>query len=226
MQALRLPAESGAEESQLLALQSLAEAVIATDKDGRISYMNPAAEQLTALEAGAASGKLLEEVVTLVDESERRLLADPLRQALTSGATVNLSRRALLLSRGSGAERAIELTASPVRNAPQELVGAVVLLHDVTELRGLARQMSYQATHDALTGLVNRHEFERRLQEAIDSGHRGDGQHVLCYLDLDRFKLVNDTQRPCRRRQHAARGRQAAARCGARQRHRRPPGRG
>ena len=193
VQALRLPAESGAEESQLLALQSLAEAVIATDKDGRISYMNPAAEQLTALEAGAATGKLLEEVVTLVDESERRLLADPLRQALTSGATVNLSRRALLLSRGSGAERAIELTASPVRNAQKELVGAVVLLHDVTELRGLARQMSYQATHDALTGLVNRHEFERRLQEAIDSGHRGDGQHVLCYLDLDRFKLVNDT---------------------------------
>ena len=67
------------------------------------------------------------------------------------------------------------------------------MLHDVTELRGLARQMSYQATHDALTGLVNRREFERRLEEAIDSGHRGDGQHVLCYLDLDRFKLVNDT---------------------------------
>ncbi len=73
------------------------------------------------------------------------------------------------------------------------MTGAVVLLHDVTELRGLARQMSYQATHDALTGLVNRREFERRLEEAVDSGHRGDGQHVLCYLDLDRFKVVNDT---------------------------------
>ncbi len=72
-------------------------------------------------------------------------------------------------------------------------MGAVVLLHDVSELRGLARQMSYQATHDALTGLVNRREFERRLEEAIESGHRGDGQHVLCYLDLDRFKVVNDT---------------------------------
>jgi diguanylate cyclase (GGDEF)-like protein/PAS domain S-box-containing protein len=193
VQALRLAADSNVAEPQLLALQSLAEAVIATDKEGRISYMNPAAEQLTALEAGAATGKLLEEVITLVDEAERRLLSDPLRQALSSGATVNLSRRALLLSRSSGGERAIELTASPVHNAAQELVGAVVLLHDVTELRGLARQMSYQATHDALTGLVNRHEFERRLQEAIDSGHRGDGQHVLCYLDLDHFKLVNDT---------------------------------
>jgi len=80
-----------------------------------------------------------------------------------------------------------------VRNEAKEIVGAAPLLHDVTELRGLARQMSYQATHDALTGLVNRREFERRLEEAIDSGHRGDGQHVLCYLDLDRFKLVNDT---------------------------------
>ena len=73
-------------------------------------------------------------------------------------------------------------------------MGAVVLLHDVTELRGLARQMSYQATHDALTGLINRREFERRAaRRRIDSGHRGDGQHVLCYLDLDRFKIVNDT---------------------------------
>jgi diguanylate cyclase (GGDEF)-like protein len=106
---------------------------------------------------------------------------------------VNLSRRALLLSRSNGSERSIELSASPIRNSAQELLGAVVLLHDVTELRGLARQMSYQATHDALTGLVNRHEFERRLQEATESGHRGDGQHVLCYLDLDRFKLVNDS---------------------------------
>src|SRR2546423_171208 len=101
--------------------------------------------------------------------------------------------RALLLSRTNGSERSIELSASPIRNSAQELLGAVVLLHDVTEMRGLARQMSYQATHDALTGLVNRREFERRLAEAIESGHRGDGQHVLCYLDLDRFKLVNDT---------------------------------
>jgi diguanylate cyclase (GGDEF)-like protein len=106
---------------------------------------------------------------------------------------VNLSRRALLLSRSNGSERSIELSASPMRNGAKEVVGSVVLLHDVTELRGLARQMSYQATHDALTGLINRREFERRLEEAIESGHRGEGQHVLAYLDLDRFKVVNDT---------------------------------
>ena len=191
--ALRLAADAPAAESQLLALQSLAEAIIATDKDGRVTFMNPAAEALTGSDAASARGKLLEEVVSLVDETDRRLLADPVRQALTSGSAVNLSRRALLLSRNNGGERSIELTASPIRNASQELVGAVVMLHDITELRGLARQMSYQATHDALTGLANRREFERRLEESIDSGHRGDGQHVLCYLDLDHFKLVNDT---------------------------------
>ena len=191
-QALRLPLEAPS-GPQALALHSLAEAIIATDKDGRISYLNPAAEQLTGSAADAAAGKLLEEIVSLVDETDRRLLSDPVHQALTTGVAVTLSRRALLLSRVNGNERSIELSASPIRNSAREVVGAVVMLHDVTEMRGLTRQMSYQAAHDALTGLVNRREFERRLEEAIESGHRGDGQHVLCYLDLDRFKLVNDT---------------------------------
>jgi len=183
----------GQASAHLLALNSLAEAIITTDAAGLITYMNPAAERLSGGVAAQVAGKPLEEVVGLVDETDRRLLSDPVKQALTSGAPVNLSRRALLVSRSNGTERSIELSASPVRNEAAELIGSVVLLHDVTELRGLARQMSYQATHDALTGLVNRREFERRLEEAIESGHRGDGQHVLCYLDLDRFKVVNDT---------------------------------
>jgi len=175
------------------ALDSLSEAVILTDIDGGIEYLNAAAANLIGSSTEAAQGKQLEEVVRLVEDTERRLLTDPVRQALTSGAPLNLGRRALLLSRGNAAERSIEVSASPVRNAAAELTGAVVLLHDVTEMRGLARQMSYQATHDALTGLVNRREFERRLGESLESRRRDDGQHVLCYLDLDRFKVVNDT---------------------------------
>ena len=190
---LRLETHANEPSPHLLALNSLAEAIITTDAEGLITYMNPAAERLSGGIAEQVAGKPLEAVVGLVDETDRRLLADPVKQALTSGAPVNLSRRALLVSRSNGSERSIELSASPIRNAATELIGSVVLLHDVTELRGLARQMSYQATHDALTGLVNRREFERRLEEAIESGHRGDGQHVLCYLDLDRFKVVNDT---------------------------------
>jgi diguanylate cyclase (GGDEF)-like protein/PAS domain S-box-containing protein len=192
--ALRLDAAAAAGVSpQLLALNSLPEAIIATDEQGRITFMNAAGEQLTGSDAVQAAGKRLEEIVSLVDEADRRLLADPVHQALASGAPVALSRRALLLSRANGTERSIELSASPIRNEAKELVGAALWLHDVTEMRGLARQMSYQATHDALTGLVNRREFELRLEEATESGRRGDGQHVLCYLDLDRFKLVNDT---------------------------------
>jgi diguanylate cyclase (GGDEF)-like protein/PAS domain S-box-containing protein len=196
VQTLRLPGDAvadGAASMHTLALDSLAEAIIATDAAGLITYINPAAERLTGSSGGVAIGKTLEDIVGFVDETDRRLLSDPVRQALTSGAPVNLSRRALLLARANGSERSIELSASPIRNDARELIGAVVLLHDVTELRGLARQMSYQATHDALTGLVNRREFEGRLEEAIESGQRGDGQHVLCYLDLDRFKVVNDT---------------------------------
>ncbi|HTX06537.1 MAG TPA: EAL domain-containing protein [Steroidobacteraceae bacterium] len=192
VEALRLKTE-GDSGAYLLALNSLAEAVIATDVDGRITYLNPAAERLSATTAAAAAGKSLEEIVGLVDETDRRPLSDPVRQALTSGAPVSLGRRALLISRQDASEHSIELSATPMRNAAGDQVGAVVLLHDVSEQRGLARQMSYQATHDALTGLVNRREFERRLEEAIERGHRGDGQHVLCYLDLDRFKVVNDT---------------------------------
>jgi len=191
---LSVPADAGAAPTlHLQALSSLAEAVIVTDAQGHIRYMNPAAERLTGTTVDAAEERTLEQVVGFVDENDRRLLSDPLRQALTSGAAVNLSRRALLLSRANGAERSIELSAAPIRNDANDVTGAVALLHDVTELRGLARQMSYQATHDALTGLINRRDFERRCEEAIDRGQRGDGQHVLCYLDLDRFKSVNDT---------------------------------
>jgi PAS domain S-box-containing protein len=92
---------------RVLALDSLAEAIIATDGEGRIEYMNPVAENLTGTPAQDAMGKTLEEIVGLVDDTDRRLLSDPVRQALTTGAPVNLSRRALLLSRANGAERSI-----------------------------------------------------------------------------------------------------------------------
>jgi diguanylate cyclase (GGDEF)-like protein/PAS domain S-box-containing protein len=190
---MQVAAASGVNPLHLFALDSLAEAIIATDTEGHITYLNAAAEHLTGAVANNVIGKPLEDIISLVDETDRRLLSDPVKQALTTGTPVNLSRRALLLSKANGSERSIELSASPIRDSDRAVTGAVVLLHDVTELRGLARQMSYQATHDALTGLVNRREFERRLEEAVEGGHRGDGQHVLCYLDLDRFKVVNDT---------------------------------
>jgi diguanylate cyclase (GGDEF)-like protein/PAS domain S-box-containing protein len=179
---------------QVYALQSLGQAIVTTDMEGRLVFLNPAAEQLLGVGRAQALGKLLEEVVGLVDENDRKQLSDPVKEAVGggNGNPHSLSRRAVLLGKASGEERAIELAASPLR-VDDKLVGAVILLHDVTELRGLHRQMSYQATHDALTGLVNRREFERRLDEAAEAARRDEASHMLCYLDLDRFKMVNDS---------------------------------
>jgi diguanylate cyclase (GGDEF)-like protein/PAS domain S-box-containing protein len=181
---------------QVFAMQSLAEAIVTTDLEGHLVYLNPAAEKLLAVGRAQAVGRPLDEIVGLMDQNDRRLLTDPIKEAVGgsgNGGPHTLSRRAVLLGKASGEERAIELAASPLRDHNGQLVGAVVLLHDVTELRGLHRQMSYQATHDALTGLVNRREFERRLDEAAEVARRGEASHMLCYLDLDRFKIVNDT---------------------------------
>ena len=176
-----------------LALESLSEAVLTTDAEGHVQYLNAAAGRLLGAGAAKAIGAPLEELARLVDETDRRLLINPVRQALTAGAPVNLGRRALIIAQQGGPERLVEVSAAPMQGEGGENAGAVVLLHDVTESRGITRQMTYQAAHDALTGLVNRREFERRLLDAIDTAHRGDGTHVLCYLDLDRFKVVNDT---------------------------------
>jgi diguanylate cyclase (GGDEF)-like protein/PAS domain S-box-containing protein len=174
-------------------LESIGEGVITTDTAGVIDYMNEAAEQLTGTSRSFGLGKRLTDVISLVDEVDRESLGDPVRKCLNERRRVNLGKRALLMSRQSDKEFSTELTASPIRGPEGEVAGCVVIIHDVTELRGLTREMSYQASHDALTGLVNRAEFERRLESALASA-RGEGvHHVVAYLDLDRFKIVNDT---------------------------------
>ncbi len=184
------PAGRGRAQSTI---DSLGDGLVTTDTYGRIDYLNHAAELLLGRTIADVNGLPFADVVTVVDEGDRKALADPVRQCLAGGVTVSLGRRAVLLMRADGAERSIELTAAPLRGERGDVTGAVVLLHDVTELRGIARQMSYQASHDALTGLVNRREFERRLHENIEIARTGTKRHVLCYLDLDRFKAVNDT---------------------------------
>jgi diguanylate cyclase (GGDEF)-like protein/PAS domain S-box-containing protein len=176
-----------------ITLESIGEGVITTDRNGSIDYMNEAAEQLVGCTRSAGIGKRLLDLISLVDEIDRSSLGDPVAKCLSERRRVNLGRRAFLLSKQAQREFSTELTASPIRGPDGQVAGCVVIFHDVSELRGLAREMSYQASHDALTGLVNRAEFERRLETALDAA-RGEGVgHVVCYLDLDRFKIVNDT---------------------------------
>ncbi|MEJ2514952.1 MAG: diguanylate cyclase, partial [Gammaproteobacteria bacterium] len=191
----QLAAEARARASRLAeaTLASITEGVITTDAEGRIEYVNGAAEALLGCALDRARGRRLAELATLVDESDRRALGDPVQRCLEEGHRIDLGRRALLVSRASGDECSVEVRASPIRESGGGMSGCVVVLHDVSEIRGLARQMSYQASHDPLTGLLNRREFERRLDEIMKDARSGGSGHVLCYLDLDRFKAVNDT---------------------------------
>ena len=177
----------------MVTLDAMGESVITVDAEGRIDYINHSAEVLLSQRFDQVMGKAFSEVATLVDETDRRSLGDPVRKALTTGGRVTMGRRAVLVPAGAGPERSVEISVTPLRFDGKEILGLVLVLHDTSELRGLTRQMTYQASHDALTGLVNRREFERRLQEAMDSAQTGNVGHALCYLDLDRFKAVNDT---------------------------------
>jgi diguanylate cyclase (GGDEF)-like protein len=137
-------------------------------------------------------GAPLDEVFRLVDEDSQGPAQGGLPGCLQLGKPIGKCNRGLLAR--SGARRDIEYSASPIRVTGGEIRGAIIVFHDVTSERELARQLSYQATHDALTGLINRHEFERRLQRILSQPRsQSDVEHVLCYLDLDQFKVVNDT---------------------------------
>lgn len=174
-------------------LESISEGVITTDNDGHIDYMNLAAESLIGTNRDDAVGHRVGELFTLVDDADRRPLGDPVERCLAMRRRVNMGRRAVMVTVGSEQEHSVEITASPVRGPGNSISGTVVVFHDVSELRGLTQKMSYQATHDPLTGLINRREFERRLEEAMDSAHSDEAVHMLFYMDLDRFKAVNDT---------------------------------
>ena len=174
-------------------LESIGEGIITTDNDGYIDYMNRAAETLIGAGREEAAGHKVGELFTLVDDSDRRPLGDPVERCLAMRRRVNMGRRAVMVTRDGEEEHSVELSASPIRGPGESMSGTVVVFHDVGEQRGLTRQMSYQATHDPLTGLINRREFERRLEEAISSVHAEEPAHMLFYMDLDRFKAVNDS---------------------------------
>jgi diguanylate cyclase (GGDEF)-like protein/PAS domain S-box-containing protein len=174
-------------------LESIGEGVVTTDNDGRIDYMNRAAENLIGVNRDDATGHRVGELFSLVDDSDRRSLGDPVDRCLSMRRRVNMGRRAVMVTHDGEHEHSVELSASPIRGPGDSISGAVVVFHDVGELRGLTRKMSYQAAHDPMTGLINRREFERRLDEAMDAAHSDEAVHMLFYMDLDRFKAVNDS---------------------------------
>ena len=179
-------------ERAQVTLKSIGDAVITTDLRSRVEYFNPVAETLTGWKAEEAEGMPLANVCRMLDETTRQALPDPLERVGREGRTVKAASNVLLLRR-DGAEIAINESTAPIRGRNGEIAGVVLVLHDVRREREYASQLSYQASHDALTGLINRREFEHRLSLALASARDLNRTHAMLYLDLDQFKIVNDT---------------------------------
>jgi diguanylate cyclase (GGDEF)-like protein/PAS domain S-box-containing protein len=182
-----------AKERAQVTLQSIGDAVITTDAEGRIDYMNPVAESLTGWENREAQGQLIGKVLTIVDEATEEGSEGPVARCLREGQVLGLAEHTVKVAR-RGQQIAIQDSAAPIRDRAGNLIGAVMVFHDVSKERRLHRALHYQASHDALTGLINRREFESRLTVAVEEVRQNaQARHVLLYLDLDQFKLVNDT---------------------------------
>ena len=174
-----------------LTLQSIVDGVITTDTLGRVTSLNPMAEQLTGWTAAQAVGKLLIQVMHALTEHTREQIYDPIED-IELKSVLDEPVSAILISKNGSVETPVEYIAAPMRNPDDFIVGIVIIIHDESVQRSLNKQLTFQATHDALTGLINRYEFERRLKNIISSPSEGV-HNTLCYLDLDQFKLVNDT---------------------------------
>lgn len=191
---LKLAQEALVKEQQraLVTLESIGDGVMTTDINGRIEYLNPVAEHLLDWEMTDVHGRHYMEVLKLVDGGSGEALHDLVELVMhRDGAMVHADDG--VLTHRDGSQFTINITAAPMRLENGEIVGVVLVLHDITEVMGMARQLSFQASHDMLTGLFNRREFEKRLEKAIRSARSEGGHHVLFYMDLDQFKVVNDT---------------------------------
>ncbi|KPK37203.1 MAG: hypothetical protein AMJ69_12270, partial [Gammaproteobacteria bacterium SG8_47] len=174
-------------------LESIGDGVLTTDVHGVVQYLNPVAEHLSGSDEAVAVGQPLSAVLRLVEEASKQPIGDPVARCLRTQHSLRLSEDLALLSQDGESIYDIELSVSPIHDRSGTIIGTVLVLRDVTELRVMARELSYQATHDALSGLINRREFETRLGKALHGAHERNRSHALCYLDLDQFKVVNDT---------------------------------
>jgi len=179
-------------ERAQVTLNSIGDAVITTDTAGNVTFLNPVAEGMTGWSTGEARGLPLEKVFRIIDETCRKTVANPVARVLRENRIVGLSNHTVLVRR-DGKELHIEDSAAPIRNYDGEIMGVVLVFSDVSEKRMLALQLSYQARHDSLTGLVNRGEFELELSKLISDSLVLHRTHALLYLDLDQFKVINDT---------------------------------
>ncbi len=173
-------------------LKSIGDAVITTDANGKINYLNPPAESMTGWDFRDAKGKSVIDVFYLTGNNGS---SDPnlnVQKAIHDHRPITMINQAKLRNI-SGDMIAIDFSVTPIIDRTEKRIGTALTFRNMTQEHELRDQLSYQASHDALTGLINRYEFEKRLEELIQSSIEQNTVHALFYVDLDEFKVVNDT---------------------------------
>ncbi len=190
----KLAEEALAKEKELaqVTLASIGDGVIRTDAAGLVDYLNPVAERLTGWTTAEACGQSVPQIFVVIDEATGKPLPTAVQRCLREGQVIEHTGYSMLVRR-DGRESAIRDSVAPIQDHQGRTTGSVLVFKDVSQLRGMEREMIYLARHDPLTGLINRREFERRLQHCLDTASEDEREHALFYLDLDEFKVVNDT---------------------------------
>jgi diguanylate cyclase (GGDEF)-like protein/PAS domain S-box-containing protein len=179
-------------ERARVTLHSIGDAVISTDFRGKVSFLNVIAEKMTGWTQAEAAGRSLDETFFLVDSTTRQHVPCPAMRAIIENQTVRIEHTCVLIQR-DGTESAVEVSASPIQDKDKGVIGAVMVAHDVTEARDLTAKLAQQALHDNLTGLPNRSLLNDRLEHALEKAQRVGNIVSLLFIDLDRFKPINDS---------------------------------
>jgi diguanylate cyclase (GGDEF)-like protein/PAS domain S-box-containing protein len=199
--ALQSSEESRAEDAAALfeekeraqvTLNSIGDAVVSTNFWGRVTYLNIVAERMTGWPLAQAQGRAVDDVFRLVDVATRTPIPSPTARAIIEDRTVGLSADCALI-RGDGAELAVETSAAPIHDRLGGVIGAVMVTHDVTVARELSQRLARLALHDGLTDVANRTLLSDRLDQAMLRAKRGGTTVAVLYIDLDRFKHINDS---------------------------------
>ncbi len=172
-------------------LGALPDAVLTSDSAGNVGFLNRAAERFTGHRCETVLGRPVEEVLPLGNEVDGIPLENPVGVCLRGEGPLGPFEAKLLDGPGT-AGRVVDVSVAPIRNPAGATTGTILIARDVTRARQVAWQLSHQATHDALTGLMNRTEFDRRLTQAVVNATKQGGKHALGFLDLDGFKRIND----------------------------------
>ncbi|MEJ2179360.1 MAG: diguanylate cyclase, partial [Gammaproteobacteria bacterium] len=176
----------------LVTLHSIGDGIITTDANGIVQYLNPIAEQLTGWRNQSAHNKHLSSIFHIIDERTNRKIETLVERCIAENKNISSATQSVLVHK-DGSRTAIEDTAAPIRGYNNDIIGGIIVFRDVSRTRELSRKLSYQASHDALTNVINRRAFEIQLAKAIKLAKDSNQKHALLYLDLDQFKVVNDT---------------------------------